>query len=102
MFTGLLRSQRITNLKTIPGTGVITALTWVLEMDDVYRFRSAKEAISYCGICGEERSSAEKVVRTPISKQRKKHIQSVLIWRICLQCIASGDLSNRQKTLVAR
>jgi transposase len=38
-----------------------------------------KQAISYCGLCGDERSSADKVLRTPISKQRNKHIQSVLV-----------------------
>jgi transposase len=85
--TALIRSlerdpvlvERIKNLKTIPGIGVITALTWALEMDDVSRFHSVKQAISYCGLCGDERSSADKVLRTPISKQRNKHIQSVLV-----------------------
>ena len=38
-----------------------------------------KQAISYCGLCGEEKSSADKVLRTPISKQRNKHIQRVLV-----------------------
>jgi transposase len=38
-----------------------------------------KQAISYCGLCGEEKSSAEKVLRTPLSKQRNKHIQRVLV-----------------------
>jgi transposase len=59
--------------------GPITALTWALEIGDVSRFRSIKQAISYCGLCGDEKSSAEKVLRTPLSKQRNKHIQSVLI-----------------------
>jgi len=85
--TALIRSlerdpvltERIKNLETIPGIGVITALTWALEMDDVSRFRSVKQAISYCGLCGDERNSADKVLRTPISKQRNKHIQSVLV-----------------------
>ena len=58
---------------------MITALTWALEMDDVSRFRSVKHAISYCGLCRDERNSADKVLRTPISKQRNKHIQSVLV-----------------------
>jgi transposase len=71
--------ERIKNLKTVPGVGVITALTWALEMDDVSRFRSVKQAVSYCGLCGDERSSADKVLRTPISKQRNKHIQSVWV-----------------------
>jgi transposase len=46
---------------------------------DVSRFRSVKQAISYCGLCGDEKSSAGKVRRTPLSKQRNKHIQRVLV-----------------------
>ena len=64
---------------TIPAVGPITALTWVLEVDDVTRFHSVKQAVSYCGLCGAERSSAETIKRMPISKQRNKHLQSVLI-----------------------
>jgi len=74
-----LLSERIKRLKSIPGVGPITALTWALEIGDVARFRSVKQAISYCGLCGEEKSSAESSKRTPISKQRNKHIQSVLV-----------------------
>jgi transposase len=59
--------------------GPITALTWALEIGDVTRFPSIKQAISYCGLCGEEKSSADSVKRTPLSKQRNKHIQSVLV-----------------------
>lgn len=74
-----LLAERIKRLKTIPGVGPITALTWALEIGDVARFRSVKQAISYCGLCGAEKSSAETNKRTPISKQRNKHIQSVLV-----------------------
>lgn len=74
-----LLAERIQRLRTVPGVGPITALTWALEMGDVSRFRSIKQAISYCGLCGEEKSSADKVMRTPLSKQRNKHIQSVLV-----------------------
>ena len=74
-----LLKDRLDRLRTVPGVGSITALTWVLEMGDFTRFASIKEAISYCGLCGEEKSSADKVMRTPISKQRNKHLQSVLI-----------------------
>jgi transposase len=74
-----LLTERIKRLRTVPGVGPITALTWALEIGDVSRFRSVKQAISYCGLCGEEKSSADKVLRTPLSKQRNKHIQSVLV-----------------------
>jgi transposase len=72
-------ADRIERLRTVPGVGPITALTWALEIGDVSRFGSIKQAISYCGLCGAEKSSADKIVRTPISKQRNKHIQSVLV-----------------------
>jgi len=71
--------ERVKHLKTVPGVGPITALTWALEIGDVSRFRSVKQAISYCGLCGDEKSSADKVLRTPLSKQRNKHIQRVLV-----------------------
>ena len=74
-----LLSERLRRLRTIPGVGAITALTWALEIGDYTRFPSVKQAISYCGLCGAEKSSAEKVMRTPISKQRNKHIQHVLV-----------------------
>ena len=71
--------ERLKRLRTVPGVGPITALTWALEIGDVARFRSIKQAISYCGLCGAEKSSADKMMRTPISKQRNKHIQHVLV-----------------------
>jgi transposase len=46
---------------------------------DVKRFSSIKKAISYCGLCGAERSSANITKRTPLSKQSNKHLQTVLI-----------------------
>ena len=72
-------AERVTRLRTIPGVGPITALTWALEMGDISRFQSIRQAVSYCGLCGDQRSSAEKSIRTPLSKQRNKNIQSVLI-----------------------
>jgi transposase len=74
-----LLAERIQRLRTVPGVGPITALTWALEIGDVSRFRTVKQAISYCGLCGAEKSSADKVMRTPLSKQRNKHIQHVLV-----------------------
>jgi transposase len=72
-------AARVTCLMSIPRVGIILALTWSLEIGDVGRFGSQKAAISYCGLCGTEQSSAGKSQRTPISKQRNKHLQTTLI-----------------------
>lgn len=74
-----LLKERLRRLRTVPGVGPITALTWALEIGDYTRFRSNKQAISYCGLCADEKSSADKVMRMPVSKQRNKHIQRVLV-----------------------
>src|ERR1700682_101001 len=71
--------DRVRRLITIPAVGPITALTWALEVGEVKRFSSIKKAISYCGLCGAEKSSANTVQRTPLSKQRNKHLQTTLI-----------------------
>src|SRR5690348_5984692 len=71
--------DRVERLMTIPAVGTITALTWALEVGEVERFSSIRKAISYCGLCGAEKSSANTVQRTPLSKQRNKHLQTTLI-----------------------
>lgn len=74
-----LLAQRVGRLMTIPAVGPITALTWALEIGEVKRFPSLKQAISYCGLCGDEKSSADIARRTPLTKQRNKHLQTVLV-----------------------
>jgi transposase len=64
---------------SIPAVGPITALTLALEVGDVQRFPSIKKTVSYCGLCGAEKRSGNTVQRTPLSKQRNKHLQTTLI-----------------------
>jgi transposase len=90
-------ADRIKRLRTIPGVGPITALTWALEVGEVARFQSVKQAISYCGLCSAERSSADKLVRMPISKQRNKHIQQVLVEAAKLAPRYSHDSEARRQ-----
>jgi transposase len=88
-----LLADRVRRLRTVPGVGPITALNWALEMGDISRFRSIKQAISYCGLCGDERSSADKVMRMPLSKQRNKYIQRVLVEAAKLAPRQSAELA---------
>jgi transposase len=74
-----LLAERVERLMSIPAIGPITALTWALEVGEVQRFSSIKKVISYCGLCGAEKSSGNTVQRTPLSKQRNKHLQTTLI-----------------------
>lgn len=71
--------ERVKLLKSIPGVGDITALTWALEIGDPQRFASISDAVSYCGLTSALVNSADKQQRGPISKQRNPHLQRVLI-----------------------
>jgi len=71
--------DRVERLMSIPGVGEITALTRALEIDDPHRFSSRKKAASYCGLCSAQVESAGKTRRGPLSKQRNKHLQTVLV-----------------------
>ena len=88
-----LLMERVQRLMTIPAVGPITALTWALEVGEVQRFSSIKKAISYCGLCGAEKRSANTVQRTPLSKQRNKHLQTTLIEAAKMAPRYSADLA---------
>jgi transposase len=106
--------ERVTNLRTISGVGEILALTWALEVGEVERFHSVGNAVSYCGLTSAQDNSAGKDRRGPISKQRNKHLQTILIeaakvgptWNPLLAAARERELArgdrNRATLAVAR
>ncbi len=106
--------ERVERLMSIPGVGELTALTWVLEIGEVSRFSSSRQAISYCGLCSGQHESAGKEQRGPISKKRNKHLQTKLIeaaklaphWNEQLGLLHEKELArgnkNRATLVVAR
>lgn len=106
--------ERVQRLKSIPGVGEVTALTWALEIAEPHRFASIAQVLSYCGLTSAFRSSADKQQRGPISKQRNAHLQSTLIeaaklaprWNPQLAAIHARELErghcNRATLAVAR
>ncbi|MBN2258290.1 MAG: IS110 family transposase, partial [Anaerolineaceae bacterium] len=109
--TDSLIRERVHRLMTIPGVGEITALTWVVEIDDPGRFTSIRKAVSYCGLCSAQKESAGKQQRGPISKKRNKHLQTMLIeaaklaphWNQQLACVHERELKkgNRNRATLA-
>jgi transposase len=107
-------AKRVERLASIPGVGPITALTWALEIGDPLRFSCAADAMSYCGLTAAWKSSADKQQRGPLSKQRNRHLQTVLIeaakvaprWNPQLAAVHTRELEhghrNRATLAVAR
>jgi transposase len=72
-------AARVEALRAIDGVGPVTALSWALEVGDPARFPGIKKAVSYCGLASALRESAGQQKRGPLSKQRNRHLQTVLI-----------------------
>jgi len=84
------------------------------QIGELNRFSSSRQAISYCGLCSAQHESAGKEQRSPISKQRNKHLQTMLIeaaklaprWNEQLAVLHEKELArgnrNRATLAVAR
>ena len=107
-------SERVARLQSIRGVGIVTALTWTLEVGEASRLGCIARAVSYCGLTSALVSSADKQQRGPISKQRNGHLQTVLIeaakvaprWNPQLAAVHERELQrgnrNRATLAVAR
>ena len=71
--------ERVERLMTIPAVGPITALTWAPRVGEWPRFSALSTAVHYGGLGGSGKCSGNTVQRTPLSKQRNKHLQTTLI-----------------------
>jgi transposase len=101
-------AARVERLETIPGVGETLALTWALEVGDPNRFGRISQALSYCGLTSAQSESAGINKRGPISKQRNKHLQTMLIeaakiaprWNAQCKAVHDRELTKGNKNRV--
>jgi transposase len=75
----------VTRLKTAPGVGSVTALSFVAALDEVTRFTGAHQVESYLGLVPSEYSSGERQHRGRITKRGNARMRWLLVeagWRI--------------------
>jgi transposase len=66
-------------LTTLPGVGPVIATTFKATLDDVERFRGARQVAAYLGLVPRERSSGERQQRGRITKAGSSRARSLLI-----------------------
>jgi len=66
-------------LTTVPGLGILTALTIIAEVDDFSRFKSAKNLTSFAGLVPRQRSSGEIVRHGGITREGSKPLRTALV-----------------------
>jgi len=72
-------AQTLQNLCTIPGIGLITAATFVSEIENISRFNNLNRLCSYVGLIPTTHSSGEKDINGKITPRSNKPLRSVII-----------------------
>jgi transposase len=66
-------------LRSVPGIGPVTALTYVLTMGDKGRFARSREAGAYLGLRPRQRQSGERDPELGIAKNGDRYLRSLLV-----------------------
>ncbi len=72
-------SKLIALLRTVPGIGLITALTILTELNDIKRFRSIDKLCSYVGLVPRTNSSGDNDRTGGITPRSNRQLRSMLI-----------------------
>lgn len=73
------RYPEIELLKQVHGVGTLTALTYVLTVDDPYRFRSSRDAGAYFGLRPRRRESGDSRPQLRITKEGDAYVRKLLV-----------------------
>ena len=95
-------AEKVNKLVCIKGIKTNTAMSFISEVGDFKRFRTAEQFAGYIGLVPGEQSSGDKVCRTRITKSGNTHLR-----RLAVECCnsfrrgnvgqKSVDLKKRQK-----
>lgn len=90
-----LYRERVEILRSVPGIGLIAAMEYLLELQDVERFRRSEQLAAYVGLTPSQYSSADKVRMGRITCIGKNTLRGTLVevaWRVIAK-----DPAMRQK-----
>ncbi len=71
--------KRFKVLSSCPGIGLITAMTFLLELSDIVRFPSAEDFSSYLGLTPAQFSSGQHIRLGHITREGNSHVRRVLV-----------------------
>ena len=73
------RYQQTAQLRSVPGVGPVTALTYVLTLGDPHRFASSRAAGAYLGLRPRQRQSGERDPDLGIARNGDGYLRSLLV-----------------------
>lgn len=88
-------------LRTLPGVGLLSAMTFLTEMGDLHRFHNRREVAAYLGLCpasfesGEANDRKGRITRQGPARLRKMLCQAA--WVSLIHCEESNQTYHRIK-----
>jgi len=95
-------SKKVELLQSTYGIGLIVAMEYLLELQEVSRFRKSKKLASYVGLTPSQHSSGEKVRMGRITKNGKKRLRGLLVessWQLIRK---DGAMRSKYEALKLR
>jgi transposase len=74
-----LGKLEVTRLEQVKGVGTVIALTYVLTLDDPYRFRRSRDAGCFLGLRPGRRNSGKSEPQLHISKEGDRYLRTLLV-----------------------
>lgn len=90
-----VKDRAVEILKTIPGTGSISAISVRAYIDDIKRFKEFEKLSSYCGLVPIVKSSDEKSYYGHITKRGPKELRTVIIQMVLGMIRCKDERNNR-------
>lgn len=72
-------SEKLRLLQSIPGIGLISAITLLTEMEDILRFRNLDQLCSFVGLVPSTNSSGEKENVGRITRRNNRFLRSIIV-----------------------
>jgi transposase len=69
----------VARLKQVKGVGTLIALTYVLTLDDPYRFRRSRDAGCFLGLRPGRRNSSQSEPQLHISKEGDRYLRTLMV-----------------------
>lgn len=92
--------EKVSQLGCLLGIKVHTALSLIVETGDFSRFSKGNKYAAFLGLVPGEKSSAESIRRTGITKAGNTHLRRLLVE--CSRGICRGRVGQKSKDLIAR
>ena len=97
-----LYRERVAILRSVPGIGLIAAMEFLVELQDMSRFRRAEHLAAYLGLTPSQYSSAEKIRMGHITGIGKNGLRAILVeasWRLISK---DGAMRNKYDRIKVR